>query len=226
MSKTILPDITSTDISSLPDQAAYKINRILRQLRQEIADRQDGDGKISDDLTDEINNRINADTSLQNQIDTISGDISGLIDRIYPIGSYYETSDTTFDPNVAWGGTWVLDNKGRVTVSQSDSGTFSTIGATGGSETQTLTANQLPNISGSATLSHNIVRNAPDADIIDSASGVITKNTVAGKETPWVQSTISTGYNISDTLTVSFGNGQAHNNLQPYVVVRRWHRVS
>lgn len=27
----------------------------------------------------------------------------------YPVGSYYETSDTTFDPNIAWGGTWVED---------------------------------------------------------------------------------------------------------------------
>lgn len=32
------------------------------------------------------------------------------IDLIYPVGSYYETSDTTFDPNVAWGGTWVSEN--------------------------------------------------------------------------------------------------------------------
>ena len=29
------------------------------------------------------------------------------IDLFYPIGSYYETSDNTFNPNTAWGGTWV-----------------------------------------------------------------------------------------------------------------------
>jgi hypothetical protein len=28
------------------------------------------------------------------------------LDYYYPVGSYYETSDTTFDPNSAWGGTW------------------------------------------------------------------------------------------------------------------------
>ncbi len=29
------------------------------------------------------------------------------LDKFYPVGSYYETSDTTFNPNTAWGGTWV-----------------------------------------------------------------------------------------------------------------------
>ena len=29
------------------------------------------------------------------------------IDFYYPVGSYYETSNSSFDPNVTWGGTWV-----------------------------------------------------------------------------------------------------------------------
>ena len=40
-----------------------------------------------------------------------------LVDMFYPVGSYYETSDSTFDPNVAWGGTWVLETAGQVHVS-------------------------------------------------------------------------------------------------------------
>lgn len=28
------------------------------------------------------------------------------LDYYYPVGSYYETSDASFDPNTAWGGTW------------------------------------------------------------------------------------------------------------------------
>lgn len=32
----------------------------------------------------------------------------------YPIGSYYETSDSTFNPNTAWGGTWTIDIDGKV----------------------------------------------------------------------------------------------------------------
>lgn len=55
------------------------------------------------------------------------------VDAIYPVGSYYETSDTSFDPNIYWGGTWVEDTAGRILVAQ-NTGTFVTVGATGGSE--------------------------------------------------------------------------------------------
>lgn len=34
----------------------------------------------------------------------------GILNMFYPVGSYYETSDDTFDPNVRWGGTWVKDS--------------------------------------------------------------------------------------------------------------------
>lgn len=69
MSKTILPDITSTDISSLPDQAAYKINRILRQLRQEIKDREEGEQGGGEALQAEREARIIADEALGDRID-------------------------------------------------------------------------------------------------------------------------------------------------------------
>lgn len=56
------------------------------------------------------NNRQNAFTvDWQGRIECgdYSGAIQSIFDIIYPIGSYYETSDSTFDPNTAWGGTWV-----------------------------------------------------------------------------------------------------------------------
>lgn len=53
---------------------------------------------------------------------------------LWPVGSYYETSDLTFDPNVSWGGTWVQDSKGRATFSYDSTVTeFNTVGKTGGS---------------------------------------------------------------------------------------------
>lgn len=36
------------------------------------------------------------------------------IDLFYPVGAYFETSDSTFDPNVKWGGTWVSEINGVV----------------------------------------------------------------------------------------------------------------
>lgn len=36
-----------------------------------------------------------------------------LVDFFYPIGTYYKTDDPNFNPNVSWGGTWVLEDEGR-----------------------------------------------------------------------------------------------------------------
>lgn len=49
---------------------------------------------------------------------------SDILNTFYPVGSYYETSDTSFDPNVSWGGTWVLETAGLVHVSGASSGTY------------------------------------------------------------------------------------------------------
>ena len=47
--------------------------------------------------------------------DADPSETSELLDIMYPIGSYYETADMNFDPNVKWGGNWVsetlTDNK-------------------------------------------------------------------------------------------------------------------
>lgn len=58
------------------------------------------------------------------------------VDFHHPVGSYYETSDTSFDPNVTWGGTWVLEDAGKVHVS---AGTGYVAGSTGGASTKSYT---------------------------------------------------------------------------------------
>lgn len=68
----------------------------------------------------------------------VSGVGSNNIDftTLWPVGSYYETSDINFDPNVSWGGTWVQDSVGRVTIGyDSTDSDFNSIGKTGGSKT-------------------------------------------------------------------------------------------
>ena len=73
-------------------------------------------------------------------------DFSGLLDTFYPVGCYFETSDSTFDPNVSWGGTWVLENSGlfhrsgsSVTGADADDGKGE---KDGGESEVTLTYNQ------------------------------------------------------------------------------------
>lgn len=56
--------------------------------------------------------------------------ITAIINLLYPIGSYYETTDESFNPSSAgWPGTWSLETAGQVHVS---AGTGYTLGSTGG----------------------------------------------------------------------------------------------
>ncbi len=108
------------------------------------------------------------------------------------IGTTYGTGDgsTTFNvPNL----------KGKVVVGYNSSDSdFNSLGNTGGEKTHTLTVNEIP--------SH-------DHDIRYSLEGVAhsgSGNNLVGKQ--------NTGDNwdVHDSLT---GGGQAHNNLQPYIVL-------
>lgn len=36
---------------------------------------------------------------------------SSLLNLFYPVGTYYETSDSTFNPNVSMGGTWISESR-------------------------------------------------------------------------------------------------------------------
>lgn len=76
------------------------------------------------DLRDVLNEIVPImETSVVNEaediVETVAPDIvddyvsssaftGAILDVFYPVGSYYETSDTTFNPNTSWGGTWVL----------------------------------------------------------------------------------------------------------------------
>ena len=60
------------------------------------------------------------------QADLVSGRISKLSDAwlesinfFYPVGAYYETSDSSFDPNVEWQGTsWIQETEMQIVQSE------------------------------------------------------------------------------------------------------------
>lgn len=141
----------------------------------------------------------------ENNFIAVYSNIGSLLNMFYPVGSYYETSDTTFDPNVSWGGTWVEDSAGRVTVSQDTNDTsFDVVGETGGSK-------ELQSHYHSAgTYDGYTIRN----DSAASGSGV---NAISVNSASTVSST-----RISTNVTGTGDSG----NLQPYVVVKRWHRTA
>ena len=127
--------------------------------------------------------------------------LRALFDFIHPVGSYYETSDASFNPNTTWGGTWVLETEGQVHVS---AGTNYIVGSTGGEATHTLTIDEMP------SHSHSYAKAFGSG--VQGASGA--SYWVLGNPTDASLSTSTTG------------GGQAHNNMQPYIVVNRWHRTA
>jgi microcystin-dependent protein len=170
----------------------------------------------------------------------------------HPVGTVYETTDITFDPNIEWGGTWEKWEDGRFLLS-----TYPqkyAVGMLGGEEEHLLTKNEIPehdhehyhhHAHERGTLEHKIVgyfgggeannnyeaggafyyegnnhRGVGDSD----GDNAITKfdSTREGAST-WSGHTT-----YDDTLNSdsSVGGGLAHNNMPPYRVVVRWHRIA
>ena len=128
-----------------------------------------------------------------------------IIDAIYPVGSLYTTTIST-NPAGALGGTWAAFGEGKVLVGKAGSGTFSTAGATGGSETHALIEAELP--SHTHTVSHTTVADR----LYGGTDANRTRTDITGS--------------ASNETTSSTGSGTAHNNLQPYVVVYMWKRTA
>ena len=169
------------------------------------------------------------------------------LNRFYPVGSYYETSDASFDPNVAWGGTWVLESGGRVHVSAGKMENNSTtywgsditdwgghvcdfpIGESGGETKQTLDATEMPSHYHNTQAEFSLRAMSYNG----SQPGWGGNGTTFSKITDSTPDTISqvnqqaNPYNVKlNKNSDSKGGGQAHNNMQPYIVVNRWHRTA
>lgn len=77
--------------------------------------------------------------------------VKQLIDIIYPVGSYYETTNNSFNPNSAWAGTtWVKITDGRTLIA---GGGDYTVGNTYGEKTHKITVAEMPQHDHNATTS-------------------------------------------------------------------------
>lgn len=174
--------------------------------------------------------------------DLITSKQTDMVDVFYPVGSYYETSDTSFDPNVSWGGTWVLELEGQVHVSGVPSSSYEVDGANqangigvsdGGAGMVTLTANEIPaHTHGSKSLSASFSGRRNGNDYVSHWQGTNTTISQSSSSTTTTSAVGTTNkhtdivnFNLSHEHT-SVGGGQAHENMPPYIVVNRWHRTA
>lgn len=137
-------------------------------------------------------------------------DVVEVLKKVYPVGSIYINANVSTNPATLLGfGTWSAYGEGRVIVGKAGTGTFSTIGATGGSETVTLDLTMIP--------AHNHNVSVVDGSVSDYLGG---STAAFGMDGP---------YNAGNTqveLTETVGGGQAHSNLQPYIVAYLWQRTA
>lgn len=129
-----------------------------------------------------------------------------ILKSVYPVGALYCNYSNSDNPNTTLGfGTWVAV-EGKVLVGlDSGDADFDTAGETGGAKTHTLTISEMPSHSHTITNKLNSASAGPF---------------VGGENNSTTHPSIPT---ISTNTT---GSGQAHNNLQPYVVVYMWRRTA
>lgn len=161
----------------------------------------------------------------------------------YPVGSYYFTSDNSFNPNNTWGGTWERLKDGRVLIAESP--TLS-IGKTGGVETVTLNQKQIPNHAHPHTHTKgtmNIVgtfagsydnRRADNKEVFSGAfSQVDGTHRGSNDADKSIAATVLFDASAPNAWTGSTskdetktGGGEPHDNMQPYRVCAIWHRTA
>lgn len=171
-----------------------------------------------------------------NKMDQGIYDAHQLINLIYPVGCYFETTDENFDPQTTFGGTWVLETPGQVHVSAGTGYEVAgglTNTSDGGESTVTLDVTQMP--------SHTHVQNAHNHGQDAHQHGLREQsNSVASGSShgrPRTDSQTSLGYGYwtsaaqpgiwyATATNQNTGGGQPHNNMQPYINVYRWHRTA
>lgn len=162
------------------------------------------------ELTGAVTGNVNFDGSSDVSIATTAASSIGLL--AYPVGAIYMSMVST-SPATLFGGTWSAFAPGKVLVGRDASDSdFNLAGETGGTKTHTLTVDEMP----AHTHKENTVPERNDM-FVDSSLTV----TVPSTRSSDVDSGRTTG-----TTTFSTGGSQAHNNLQPYIVVYMWRRTA
>lgn len=183
------------DISDLGTSLSGDISQLSTTLGNQITQ-----------LSNNKQDKFTTGTGIQNVNNVLSIKQSDLLNLFYPVGTIYESTNSSFNPNTAWGGSW-SKIEGRFLLGSSSS---YSIGSTGGEATHRLTTSEIPSHSHTYT---DTIFETDTGSIQLEGPDITLDNT----ENDFVGVSKSTG---------SAGGGSAHNNMPPYQVVNIWKRTA
>lgn len=130
--------------------------------------------------------------------------ISQILDRVYPVGAVYISSQPT-DPGTLFGGTWTRIKDSFILAA----GDTYAAGATGGESKHTLTVSEMP--------AHSHAIYSGYGDIVSDVSDAYRYETWGSNDRGWKTGNLGTN---------SIGGGTAHNNMPPYITRYVWERTA
>jgi len=170
------------------------------------------------------------DTGIANAGTLEGKSVVGILSDAYPVGSIYISVVSTNPATLLGFGTWTAFATGRTLVGiDAEQTEFDTVEETGGAKTHTLTEAQMP----SHTHTQNAHYHTARQPFLLATSPAPSYNgeAIVGAPPPRSSASVFTfapEFNTGSTTATNqnTGEGQAHNNLQPYIVVYMWKRTA
>ena len=218
-------------------ESASLVGQDVIQLKADVRNLQTSVNENTTDissLTTKVNNNTSDISSLTTKVNNNTSQITSLQEMlsvywqaIYPVGSIYVSTSATFNPQTAWGGTWVKTAEGRCLIGAND--TYP-LGSTGGEATHkhTTQAHALT-YNEAVSHAHRMGSDGGSAALInsfESANRVVRSGTPSytinadNDKAPWTE--MSGGGNAAH----SHGDTGSASTMQPYLAVYIWERIN
>lgn len=178
---------------------------------------------VSDDTPEGITSMASAGEATTYARSDHSHSYGDIINYFYPVGFIFLSMNAEFDPNVAYGGTWIrLENRFLV-----GAGDLYDVGDTGGEAEHLLTGEEsgqkAVTIQSSGGHSHKILTKYQKVFAAGTNKDGYWGNGTGGSNTTMA----STGSDGSHTHDIPASNAAtAHNNMPPYLAVYMWQRTA
>ena len=196
---------------------ADKLNQVIDQATFNASEAVDGSTLTLISGAMAVNDNGITESKIANGAVTKAKLATDALELAYPVGSIYMNASDSTNPSTLLGfGTWVAFGAGRVPVGIDSSDTdFDTAEETGGAKTHTLDLDEMP--------SHRHGGIYPAGSTGSFTQGFDVDSAFSGNTLDQQKFTTYTGGDETDGTQ---GTTQAHNNLQPYIVVHMWKRTA